>query len=103
MKSTKRFVKVWLNIGLLFIIGACAKPKPVPISIEDNPAHHYLQGMEAIERGEISEAESRFDRALYLDKDYSPALVGKALVLAIKAGTQKDVKHQAVDMERGGF
>ncbi|RKX60293.1 MAG: S-layer homology domain-containing protein [Thermodesulfobacteriota bacterium] len=87
-------------IGLMFIIVACAKPKPAPVSIEDNPVHHYLQGMEAIEKGKIKEAENHFDRALYLDKNYSPALAGKSLVLAIKAGKQKDIQHKAVDMKK---
>ncbi|MCD6490331.1 MAG: S-layer homology domain-containing protein [Thermodesulfobacterium sp.] len=100
MKKTKGFGKIWLIIGLMFIIVACAKPKPTPVSIEDNPVHHYLQGMEAIEKGEIKEAESHFDRALYLDKNYSPALAGKSLVLAIRAAKQEDVQHQAVDMKK---
>jgi len=100
MKKIKGFEKVWLIIGLMFIIVACAKPKPASISIEDNPVHHYLQGMEAIEKGKIKEAENHFDRALYLDKNYSPALVGKSLVLAIKAGKQKDIQHKAVDMKK---
>ncbi len=93
----KKIGIVWL---ILFLIVACAKLKPVPISIEDNPPHHYLQGMEAIERGDLDEAERRFDRALYLDKDYSPALAGKALVLAIKSGKQGEKEHMAVDMKK---
>ena len=100
MKKPKGFEKVCLIIGLMFIIVACAKPKPAPVSIEDNPVHHYLQGMEAIEKGKIKEAENHFDRALYLDKNYSPALAGKSLVLAIKAGKQKDIQHKAVDMKK---
>lgn len=95
----KRKFLALLVVTLVFVI-SCAKPKPVPISIEDNPAHHYLQGMEAIERGDIEEADRRFERALYLDKDYSPALAGKALVMAIKAGKEAEKEHQKIDMEK---
>jgi len=100
MRSMQNSMKIWLITILIFIIGACAKPKPpTPISIEDNPIHHYLQGMEAVENGKIDIAENHFDRALYLDPNYSPALAGKSLVLAIKAGKQKNPKHQEVDLK----
>ncbi|RKY40908.1 MAG: S-layer homology domain-containing protein, partial [Candidatus Omnitrophota bacterium] len=45
---------VFLVLILAFVVSCAKKPKPVPISIEDNPAHHYLQGMEAIERGDVN-------------------------------------------------
>ncbi len=98
MMGKKNFF-IFLVIILTFLI-SCAKPKPVPISIEDIPSHHYLQGMEAIERGDIVEANRRFERALYLDRDYSPALAGKALVIAIKAGQQAEKEHQKIDIKR---
>ena len=90
-------------IGLFIILGlvvACAKPKPKPVSLEDTPEHHYLQGMELVEEGKIDQAEKRFDRAIYLDRDYARAYAGKALVYAIRAGMQKDREHAAVDVER---
>ena len=91
---------VFLVLILAFVVSCAKKPKPVPISIEDNPAHHYLQGMEAIERGDVNEADRRFERALYLDSSYSPALAGKALVMAIEAGKQAEKEHQKIDLEK---
>ena len=94
--------KIWILffvLSLLFFC-SCEKEKPTGISVEDNPAHHYLVGMNLIEKKDISEAESHFDRALYLDRDFSPALAGKALVLAIKASGYKDRAHAEVDVER---
>lgn len=102
MKSERRFHNFWVLglILLLFVLASCAKKHPTPMSVEDNPVHHYLQGMVAIEKGKIKEADSRFDRAIYLDKDYSPAYSGKALVMAIIAGKEKDEQHREVDMKR---
>jgi len=96
----KKGVFVFLVLILAFVVSCAKKPKPVPISIEDNPAHHYLQGMEAIERGDVNEADRRFERALYLDSSYSPALAGKALVMAIEAGKQAEKEHQKIDLEK---
>ncbi len=93
----KRIAALFVVLGLVL---ACAKPKPKPVSLEDTPQHHYLQGMELVEEGKIDEAEQRFDRAVYLDPDYARAYAGKALVYAIRAGSQRDKEHAAVDLER---
>ncbi len=71
--------------------------KQVGISMEDNPQHHYLMGMQLIEKEDIEGARHHFDRAIYLDKEYSPALAGKALVYAIDAHRQKSKGHWEVD------
>jgi len=93
--------KLWCIIGLLFfmIISACAPKKEVGVSLEDNPRHHYLMGMQLIEKQDVIGAEKHFNRAIYLDKKFSPALAGKALVFAINAGVQKEKGHWEVDME----
>jgi tetratricopeptide (TPR) repeat protein len=98
MKQMRLLGKLIILIMLVFY-GCAPKPKP-PMSIEDNPAHHYLQGMELIEKGEISAAEVKFDRALALDLNFARAYAGKALIAAIKAETMKDLKHKAVEVER---
>ncbi len=93
----KLYLLMCLGLGLLI---ACAKPKPTPISLEDTPQHHYLQGMELIEQGKLQDAESRFDRAIYLDKDYARAYAGKALVHAILVDKQSDKEHAAVELKK---
>ena len=96
-------LKFYLSIvvGILFLVlyGCAPKPTP-PVSIQDNPYHHYLQGMELIEKGEIASAEAKFNRALALDPNFARAYAGKALVLAIKAENMKDLKHKAVEVEK---
>ncbi len=94
----KKSILLILFVPLFFM--ACAQQKPKPISIEDNPAHHYLQGMMDIEKGGLKSADAHFDRALYLDKDYGPAYAGKALVTAIITGKQADKEHKDVDLKR---
>jgi tetratricopeptide (TPR) repeat protein len=96
----KRFLVLLFVVSLVWAAGGCAKKKLVPISAEDNPAHHYLMGMDLIEKGDWSEASVRFDRAIALEQDYAPAMAGLALVSALKAETGKDREHQAVDLER---
>ncbi len=91
---------LWIMIVSLLLLFSCAKKKPVGISVEDNPQHHYLMGMNLLEKGDVSAAANHFDRAIYLDKDYSPALAGKALVLAIYASKYKDKAHTEVDLEK---
>lgn len=85
---------------ILILLSSCATQQTAPVSVEDNPAHHYLRGMELIDKGDIEQADKRFERALNLDKDYSPALAGKALTVAIEAGKQTDKGHKEVDVKK---
>ncbi len=93
--------KLWCIILLfgLIMVGACTPKKQPGISLEDNPVHHYLMGMQLIEKQDIAGAKKHFDRALYLDKTYSPALAGKALTFAIDAYGQKDKGFWEVDFK----
>ncbi len=88
-----------LLVLLAFLVG-CPKPRPRPVSLEDTPEHHYLQGMLLVEKGKLDEAMQRFDRAIYLNPNYARAYAGKALVLAIRAGSEKDREHASIDIER---
>lgn len=97
----KKHLALALVLGVVWLIGGCApKRMATPISEEDNPAHHYLMGMQMIDKGDLSEAETRFNRALELDEKYAPAMAGKALVAACKTGKTADKAHQSVELER---
>jgi tetratricopeptide (TPR) repeat protein len=96
MRKTTRITLLLLSSLLVF---SCA-PKGVQVSTEDNPAHHFLQGMEMIDKGDVAGADAKFDRALYLDPNFSPALSGKALVSAMNAGKQTDLGHKKVDTQK---
>lgn len=86
---------------IFFIISGCAK-KPVErcVSPEDNPSHHYLRGMEAIEQNKIDIAIEKFERALYCDEKFSMAHSGMAITLAGKAKAQQDPKFRQIELER---
>jgi len=87
-------------LGLVWLVGGCAPKRVAPISAEDNPAHHYLMGMELIDKGDLNEASTRFERAVKLEPDYAPALAGKALIAALRTSVEKDKEHQSVELKR---
>jgi len=96
----KKHLALIFVLGLVWLVGGCAPKRVAPVSEEDNPAHHYLMGMELIDKGEPTEASARFERSLQLEPDYAPALAGKALVAALRTGAEKDKKHKSVELER---
>ncbi len=95
----KKIYFLFLFVGIISIC-SCAKKAISPVSLEDTPAHHYLIGMQLVEKGDISEAEAKFDRAIALDPDYARAYAGKALVAAIRAERQKDLEHKKVEIKK---
>ena len=96
----KKQMALIVVLGLVWLVGGCAPKRVAPISAEDNPAHHYLMGMELIDKGDLTEASTRFERAVKLEPDYAPALAGKALVAALRTSAEKDKEHQSVELKR---
>lgn len=97
----KGYPKRFLILLLILVTTGCATKQGIPpISEEDNPPHHYLVGMNLLEKGDMEQAESHFDRALKLDPKYPNALAGKALVAAMKAQMFKEEGHRTVEWER---
>src|SRR5688572_15916086 len=92
----------WLGVMGLFLFAACAKQPELPpcTAPEDNPQHHYVQGMEKLEAENLEDARSKFERALFCDKDYAPAHAGRALVHAMQASRQAESGYQQVDVAR---
>ncbi|MCD6117831.1 S-layer homology domain-containing protein [bacterium] len=67
-------------IAALLVIAGCG-PKPIPQqSILDTPQNHYKQGLREIERGNLTDADKEFDRAIRLAPDYAGGYAGKALI-----------------------
>lgn len=96
----RRFSRWAILVVVLSLAFGCASKKLAPVSDEDNPVHHYLMGMDMIDKGQVDEAAARFDRATKLDPDYAPATGGLALVAAMKAGREADKDHKAVELKR---
>lgn len=82
------------------ILTACSGPQVRCTTAEDNPKHHYLRGMEALERRDMATAREKFDRALYCNEKYAPSYGGSSIVAAEKAGAQGDPAFQAVEAGR---
>ncbi|MEW6674989.1 MAG: S-layer homology domain-containing protein [Nitrospirota bacterium] len=91
-----------LFLGLLVVIvSGCAKKEVVRcVTPEDNPQHHYLMGMNALEQGKLDVAKEKFERAITCDKSFSPAYGGLAIVSAYKAKMQTDTAFSNVERKR---
>ena len=96
----RRYFLLVFFLSFVWLVSGCATKKLAPISDEDNPAHHYLMGMELIDKGDVNEADSRFQRALKLEPDYPPALAGRALAAAYRTKAQSDGEHKSVELKR---
>ncbi len=94
----KRLGFILFLLIVMLSFGCAPKPKP-GISPEDNPKHHYLMGMELLDKGDLTGAENHFNRAIHLDERFSPALAGKALILASYASSRKGKGHWEVDVK----
>ncbi|MCL4872814.1 S-layer homology domain-containing protein [bacterium] len=93
----------WLALSLamaVFALSGCSKPEMRCTSPEDNPMHHYLAGMELLEKGRTDAALEKFARASWCDERYSPAHSGTAIAAAMKAGAQKDEEYRRTDIKR---
>lgn len=94
------------RIGLLLVIlltvmlAGCAKQVARCTAPEDNPLHHYLRGMQALEAGKLELAQEKFDRALYCEENFSVAYAGKAIVAALKAKGISDAAYRDVEVSR---
>lgn len=94
----KLFLLILLT--LFSVITGCATPAPRCSSPEDNPRHHYLRAMEALEAFKVDLAFEKFDRVLYCDKQFSAAYSGRAVARALKSGLQPDMSFKAIEIDR---
>lgn len=88
-----------LLIGV-FIYGCAGKEVAKCTSPEDNPEHHWLTGMKAVEENKPDLALEKFQRALYCDEEFSKAYSGLAIAKAEKAKLIKDKEFRKVEQER---
>lgn len=89
-----------LLLLLTVVAGGCAHQAARCTAPEDNPAHHYLRGMDALEAGKLDLAQEKFDRALYCEEDFSAAYGGKAIAAALKAKGVSDAGYRGIEVAR---
>jgi len=85
-KPASRF-SIWVaGFALLaFSFAGCAgKPPAKPVSVMDNPDHHYSNGMKFLDKGEYDNALVEFERARALDPKYGKAYMGIGVVKGYK-------------------
>ncbi|MBW7956703.1 MAG: S-layer homology domain-containing protein [Deltaproteobacteria bacterium] len=95
-----RWFAVLFLVSSIFAVSGCSKPEMRCTSPEDNPMHHYLAGMELLEKGKTDAALEKFSRASLCDDRYSQAHSGTAIAAAMKAGAQKDEEYRRTDIKR---
>lgn len=83
---------------LMLAVAGCAKPVARCTAPEDNPAHHYLRGMEMLEAGKLDQAMEKFNRTIYCEENFGPAYGGKAMVYALKAKNGKEASYREADV-----
>ncbi|MDP2168617.1 MAG: S-layer homology domain-containing protein [Thermodesulfovibrionales bacterium] len=90
-----------LSVAALIFASGCA-PKQVArcTAPEDNPQHHYLRGMEALEKGKIDTAKEKFERSVYCDEKFPQGYGGLAIAQAERAAGQKDSGFRGVETTR---
>lgn len=93
-------ILVLIMLATFALLAGCATPPARCTSPEDNPRHHYLRGMEALEALKVDLAIKKFDRALYCEEQFSAANSGRAIAFALKARTQADAGFKGVDVAR---
>lgn len=93
----KGCMRVLFMVFILAFVSACTKPVAKCTDPTDNPSHHYLMGMQALEEKKIDAAQSKFERALFCDAKFAPAHGGLASVNAKKSESQSDPKFKTVE------
>jgi hypothetical protein len=96
----KRLLMVVCTVPLLLAMLGCPGPQVRSTSPEDNPEHHYLAGMNALENGKVTVAQEKFERAVYLDAHFSKGYAGLAIVAAEQVKGQADPSFRQVEAGR---
>ncbi|HUJ75787.1 MAG TPA: hypothetical protein VL359_13045, partial [bacterium] len=89
-----------LLMSLALALASCAKPQRAAESLLDTPDHHTLRGNDFLDQDQWDQADQEFNQALSLDRNYGPALSGKAVVTAHNAtlpGLTKDQRSDKID------
>lgn len=82
------------------LISACSSHVAKCTSPQDNPQHHYLMGMEAVEKKNLDNAQEKFERMIYCEDEASRAYSGLSIVAAKRVKQQEDEGYKAVDTGR---
>uniref|UniRef100_A0A7C4AIG5 S-layer homology domain-containing protein n=1 Tax=Thermodesulfovibrio aggregans TaxID=86166 RepID=A0A7C4AIG5_9BACT len=98
MRYLKFLILLLIFTGLFY---GCAQKEISKCTLpEDNPEHHYLIGMKALEEGKNELAIEKFQRAIYCDEEFSKSYSGLAIAKAEKTRLIKDSEFKKIEIER---
>jgi len=78
-----------LALAAFSFVGCAGKEPAKPVSVMDNPDHHFNNGMKFLDKGEYDNALVEFERAKALDPKYGKAYMGVGLVQGFKGDFDK--------------
>ena len=87
-----------LMLALMLVLAGCGKEPRRAEGRLDTPDHHALRGHDFLDQGKYTDARESFELALSLNKKYSPAQSGMAIVMAAKAQDHGLSKGQREDI-----
>lgn len=80
---------IFLALAAFSFVGCAGKEPAKPVSVMDNPDHHFNNGMKFLDKGEYDNALVEFERAKALDPKYGKAYMGVGLVQGFKGDFDK--------------
>ncbi|HBR21525.1 MAG TPA: S-layer protein [Nitrospiraceae bacterium] len=92
-------MRVLFMVFILAFVSSCGQQVAKCTDPTDNPSHHYLMGMQALEEKKVDVAQSKFERANFCDEKFSPAHDGLAIVSAYKTKQQGDAAFKKVETD----
>jgi hypothetical protein len=104
----------WMALAMMVVLGGalalsgCAEKPRQQEGLLDTPDHHVLRGNDLMDQEQWQGAESEFNLALSLDRDYGPAMSGLAVVKAHAASqatgdAKSKLTDQAMDLADKGL
>lgn len=101
MVMMRMLLVLWGVIFMAFTMQGCSTPKVTLCGGPgDTSPDHFMSGMEALQQGMVETAKGKFERAVYCDKEFSPAYGGLSIVHAHLAAQHADPAHRDVERRK---
>ncbi len=102
----RKLIVIIPTIVLFMTLFFSCGPKPLPpASVLDTPTNHFNQGIRELDRGNLTEAETEFNKSIQLDPDYAEGYSGLGLVWANRNDFKKarDFADKGLDKNKNSL